>query len=130
VQSRIISISEGRGGTSLRAETKLLIERRDAVRYVVGLGVEFRWADRGGKSKEGKGYTRDVSPKGAYISSAEGPPVGAKLQIAFELSNDVPGLQPLGLDAEGTVLRVEPTSGKPGNRGFAVQMRRTRVLTR
>ena len=108
----------------------LLTERRNAIRYLVGLKVAFRWTDVHGLQKQADGRTRDVSPKGAYVLAANGPPRGAKIQIEFELSPEPRGPHALRLEAQGSVLRVEPANGRAEHSGFAVQLRRTRVLTR
>ena len=108
----------------------LLTERRNAVRYQVSLNVTFRWSDIHGLHKQADGQTRDVSPKGAYVLATSCPPRGAKVQIEFELSPDAHGSQALRLEGEGSVLRVEPANTRAQGQGFAVQLRRTRVLTK
>jgi hypothetical protein len=108
----------------------LLIEQRNAIRYVVGLKVAFRWTDPQGLSRQAEGGTRDVSPKGTYIWAASCPPRGAKVQIEFELSPEARGSQALRLEGQGSVLRAEPADSRAEHQGFAVQLRRTRVLTR
>jgi len=107
----------------------LLIERRNAIRYVVGLKVAFRWTDPQGLPRQAEGQTRDVSPKGTYVLAASCPPRAAKVQIEFELSPEAHGPQAL-LEGQGSVLRAEPANSRAENQGFAVQLRRTRVLTR
>jgi hypothetical protein len=108
----------------------LLIERRNAIRYVVGLKVAFRWTDPQGLPRQAEGRTRDVSPKGTYIWAADCPPRDAKVQTEFELSPEARGPQALRLEGQGSVVRAEPVNNRSEGRGFAVQLRRTRVLTR
>ena len=108
----------------------LLIERRAAIRYVVSLNVALRWTDPQGLPRKAEGRTRDVSPKGAYVLASDGPPRHAKVQIEFELSPEARGPQALRLEGQGSVLRVEPANSQTEHSGFAVQLRRTRVLTR
>jgi hypothetical protein len=108
----------------------LLIERRNAIRYVVGLKVAFRWTDPQGLPRQAEGRTRDVSPKGAYVLAPSCPPRDARVQIEFELSPEARGSQALRLEGQGSVLRAEPADSRTEHQGFAVQLRRTRVLTR
>jgi hypothetical protein len=108
----------------------LLTERRNAIRYVVSLKVAFRWTDFHGLRKQADGQTRDVSPKGAFVLATNCPPHRAKVQIEFELSPKANGSQGLRLEAEGSVLRAEHADGRAEDQGFAIQLRRTRVLAR
>lgn len=114
-----------------RADSSALpIEHRTAIRYAVSLNVAFRWTDPHGLPRQAEGRTRNVSPKGTYVLAADCPPRHAKVQIEFELSPEARGPQALRLEGQGSVLRVEPANGRAEHSGFAVQLRRTRVLTR
>ena len=130
MQKHVISTFEFDRAHQRADPNALLIERRNAIRYVVGLKVAFRWTDPQGLPRQAEGRTRDVSPKGTYVLAASCPPRQAKVQIEFELSPEARGPQALRLEGQGSVLRVEPANGRAEHSGFAVQLRRTRVLTR
>jgi len=130
VQTQPTSTFESVSHASRSASQGGVTEQRISIRYVVTLSVRFQWTDRTGTIRKAEGYTRNLSSKGAFISVAQCPAVGTSVQIAFQLSPGLSGSRPLHLDAEGLVLRIEPESSRPGNRGFAVEMRRTRVQMR
>lgn len=131
VQNRAISSVEIPAGTLPSAESKALpFEQRAAIRYEVKLRVEFRWTDGRGNSRKSEGLTENLSPKGAYVSAVECPSPNTKVQINFELSPSASESGSLWLEAQGSILRIEAASRASENRGFAVQLWRTRAQAR
>lgn len=131
MQNRPISTFEGQARLSQRAERKPLPhERRAAVRYGVRLRVELSWIDGGGSPRKSEGFTKNLSPKGAYVIAMECPPHDAKIQINFQLPPDASGSKHLWLEAQGSILRIESASEASEKRGFAVQLWRARTQAR
>ena len=60
-------------------------DSRKAVRYTLEARVLFTWTDRAGVPREGRGDTRNISPKGAYIATGNCPPRGALISLVIYL---------------------------------------------
>ena len=97
------------------------MERRNFVRYSLRLPTVFKWVDLLGEQQLGAGFTRDISPEGAFIFSSDAPAEGAEFSMEILLPSldelSVPGLR---LQAKGRVIRVELENQDPG---FAVSGR-------
>ena len=101
------------------------IELRKNYRYRLSAPVFFYWATPNGPPESGDGMTRDINTAGAYISSMELPPVGARVQMDIMLPNIMGGELGAHLTGEGLVLRVDPQNEKApstSESGFAVSM--------
>ncbi len=83
------------------------MENRNALRYPLRFPVIFKWHDCDEISRQGGGFTRDISTGGLFISSASAPPAGTPL--AFEVLLPPLEAKPknLKLQAEGRVARSE-----------------------
>jgi hypothetical protein len=97
-------------------------EFRTMVRHSLQARVVFHWNDQDGSQKAGRGRTRNISQKGAYVVSLEHPPKGAQVSLSIYLP-PLPGdTRVLSIEAKGKVLRVESklvAKDSPGW-GFAV----------
>jgi len=93
---------------------------RSAVRYELWAPVVFTWVDSTGAVQERRGYTRDISPKGAFVVSSACPPRGTSLEMSIYLSVASEHSRDVRIEAQGCVLRVEEeTEGR--ERGFSVR---------
>jgi hypothetical protein len=95
-------------------------DARRAVRYTLETQVIFSWSDTDGSSRESRGRTRDISPKGAYIIAASCPPLGASLAMSFYLPTLTGGSQTIQVRAQSRVLRID-SSGAGQCAGFSVE---------
>jgi hypothetical protein len=96
-------------------------EVRRQMRYPLRAHVAFEWAGRDGAHHGGKGYSRDVSERGAYVLARTYPSVGAsiRLEIRFPYRWDPVRANQIVMD--GRVVRVEFLLGGKSNWGFAVE---------
>lgn len=92
---------------------------RAAVRYKLHAEVVFHWLDTNGETRESRGRTRDVSPKGAFVFASECPPKGTPVEMDIDLPALSGEPRTLRIRADGCVLRVEPTSALVQSSGFA-----------
>lgn len=95
------------------------MESRRAPRYPVEAPVSFRWSEEG-RSRDGEGWTRDISENGVFVYSACCPPPGAHTQLEVVLP-------PLGgegriikIRMDAAVLRVCEESTRKEQFGFAL----------
>jgi uncharacterized protein YndB with AHSA1/START domain len=82
-------------------------ETRKAVRFPVKARVVYKWVDQAGTQHVGEGRTLNISERGALVSSHEGPPEGANLELTLFLppvSTNLPGVTVL---MDGRVVRIE-----------------------
>jgi PilZ domain len=95
---------------------------RATVRYALHTEVEFSWTGIDGVSRDGRGETRDVSQKGAYVVASSYPPKGAAVKIVISLPPALGTGKPLRMEAAARVVRVDPAGGPrdSGGCGFAV----------
>lgn len=104
---------------------------RTMVRYLLHARVVFRWNDDDGSQKAGRGQTRNISQKGAYVVSPERPPKGAHIYMNIYLP-PLPGdTRVLSIEAEGQVLRVESDTEADNSArwGFAVSNHQVTLST-
>ena len=85
--------------------TYLQVSPRDTARRSVGWGVTF-WRD----GTQHEGTLRDLSRGGFFIRTSVRQPVGARLEVSFDVPGDNPGRTVV---AEAIVVRIgrEPDSG-------------------
>ena len=69
------------GAAAITGETESRVERRNAIRYRMGVPANYRWSGRDKKRNLGAGTVRDMSLEGIFILSPACPPVGAKVDI-------------------------------------------------
>jgi hypothetical protein len=107
------------------------LDSRTAARYSLHARAVFQWNDQDGFQQVGRGHTRNISQKGAYIVSAELPPQGVSISLNIYLPTLAGDTRLLSLQAEGNVLRCElncerePSSGS----GFAISAQRVSLTT-
>jgi hypothetical protein len=104
-------------------------DARKTLRYEVRAHAVFRWVDRQGVSQECEGFTRDVSPKGAYIFASECPPRGTPMEMTIALPSAGKGTGNLHIRADCCVLRTEKVRAAQGTVGFSVQNSRVTLCT-
>lgn len=93
---------------------------RSAVRYALRAEVVITWTAQDGTTREARGYTRDISPGGAYVFSDVFPPVGRSVQLNVQLPM-LPGEARVPcVNVRGSVLRVDGI-GADAETGFAVR---------
>lgn len=92
-------------------------EHRKALRYVLQTSVVFSWIDRDGITQKGRGYTRDISTRGAYVNCSGCPPQGTSIAMSIYIPLLMGEGRFLRIQTEGCVLRVEPTIGVVGECG-------------
>ena len=97
---------------------------RAAVRYRLHAGVVFHWLDSGGLSRESRGYTRDISPRGTFVFASDCPPKGTPVALEIALPTFTGYPRPLRIRADGCVLRVEAVATKGRSGGFAATCQR------
>jgi hypothetical protein len=115
---------------------------RAALRYALQTDVAFHWVGVDGTSQDGRGQTRDISQKGAYVESsliqqsgqesgspsgllkwpANVPPNGATVKLSISLPAAVDTGKSVRMEAQGRVVRVERDREPRGSVrfGFAV----------
>ncbi len=81
-------------------------ELRHDNRFPVTASALFSWSFRG-TAGEGKGFTRDISIAGLYISTSDEVPVGSFISMELQLPPLNPKAQPLGLRTRGRVVRKD-----------------------
>jgi len=97
---------------------------RAAVRYKLHAGVVFHWLDTGGLSRESRGFTRDVSPKGAFVFASDCPPRGTLVEMIIDLPALTGEPRTLCIKADGCILRVDSAGVTGRSSGFAVACQR------
>jgi len=107
------------------------LDVRATVRYMLHARVVFHWNDNEGYQKVGRGHTRDISQKGAYIVSPERPPNGAQVSLNIYLPALAGDTRLLSLETQGQVLRVDSSNeaADPAGFGFAVSNHQVTLCT-
>jgi len=99
---------------------------RSAVRYALRAEVVFSWTAPDGTTQGGRGWTRDISPGGAFVFSALFPPQGCAVRLNIQLPM-LPGeVQVPCVEVRGRVLRLDK-AGAEAKRGFAVQNKKVTI---
>jgi hypothetical protein len=114
---------------SLNSNTLRVKDVRKAVRYSLEARVLFTWTDRAGVSRQGRGDTRNISPKGAYIVTPSCPPRGVLISLTIYLPMLEGETRIMSMETEGRVLRVEPPSISGDAGGFSMQHNRVALCT-
>jgi len=102
---------------------------RSAVRYALRADVVFSWVSPSGSEQQARGYTRDISPGGAYVFSETVPPLGCPLQLAIHLPMFADEKQAPSVRVRGHVLRAD-RNGRAIENGFAVQNQKVTLCGR
>jgi hypothetical protein len=99
---------------------------RKTVRYALKASVIFSWVDEEGVTRKGRGCTRDISTRGAYVLCSDRPPLGASIILNICIPLLIEENRILRIETEGRVLRVE-SMGEC--RGFSIQNDRVATFT-
>jgi len=89
--------------------------------------VNFEWLDGEGVRQQGRGLTRDISPKGLFIYSDSQPPAKADLQVEVFFASITGANTDLQLRTKALVLREEPATRRGEPHGFALLNRSCKV---
>jgi len=93
---------------------------RTTIRFPLEATVAFSWHDETGETQQGEGRTRDISEHGVFVYTQACPPVGITVRLRILLEDITDLAQPLRIQVEGHVLRVEEPTPERKNSGFAV----------
>jgi len=113
---------------SCRSARTSVKELRATVRYPLCARVVFSWRDESGHPREGRGCTRDISPKGAYVLASTGPPRGTSVAMNIYLPTVATGARNVRVEATDQVLRTDP-SGAGSCVGFSIRNERIVLCT-
>jgi hypothetical protein len=105
-------------------QEKLSTSRRRQIRYPLRNSVLYRW-ERDGVQQRGRGWTKDVSEEGIYVSSRNCPQEGDSVNLVFRLSrrsSEAPQLS-ARLEMQARVLRIDRDHTCGEDIGFAVLRR-------
>jgi hypothetical protein len=97
-----------------------LPSRRTHVRYPLRISIDYRWRDRYGTDRGGKGWTRNISEEGAFIQTQECPGEDENVNLFFRMRTPSPSKR---MTMEARVVRVERSVEEGLALGFAVQKR-------
>jgi hypothetical protein len=82
--------------------------------------ASFSWKDEEGIVHQGKGQTRNISEKGAFVEAAIVPPIGSSVELHFSL----PALSDSGRQMHvlhtGETIRLGGTEQAEHSGGFAI----------
>jgi len=100
------------------------VNGRTTLRYALQTEVAFSWCGSDGSSRNGRGKTRNLSQKGAFVECSTLPPNGVSVQMSISLPPPIEKGKSLKMEARGRVVRVEAGGERPGPHevgpGFAV----------
>ena len=123
----IILKADGRGSQKTTLNLGDCLERREQIRFGVHALVDFEWLDGEGVRQEGRGLTRDISPKGLFIYSDSQPLAKADLQVEVFFASVTGANTNLQLRTKALVLRGEPATRHGERHGFALLNRSCKV---
>lgn len=111
---------ESFGSPGLTNRTKASVQPRKHNRYSLKVPVIFSWEGTKDVRRQAVGITRFISLIGAFVSTANPPPLGAKVRLTCFLP-PVPGaVQTLQILGDGLVIRVERARDDKTRGGFEV----------
>ncbi len=96
------------------------MERRGCTRYRLSCQVRFSWANAQQQRFHGRGITRDISARGAFIFATVCPPAEVPVRVKIVTPPDQTDAPTIRLKGDAQVLRVEQAPGGQGQSGFAV----------
>lgn len=95
------------------------------MRYPLQLPATFSWEDELSIVRQGKGHTRNISEKGAFVDAVICPQIGSSVELHFSL----PALSGSGLamhvQHRGETVRLEGTGQEQHSVGFAITSHKT-----
>jgi hypothetical protein len=96
------------------------MEHRRAPRFVVRVPIIFEWQDESKTSRQGIGFTRDMSSYGVFAWCEEGcPPRHSEITVALLFHGIGLEAKPWHMQSTGRVLRVHDA---PQGKGFAATL--------
>ena len=91
------------------------IEKRKNQRYGLELSIAITWKDKSGRTRETVGWTRNISPAGAFIVCESPIGKGCTIDVRFDLPFAIGGSPQRSISASGKVVRnvtgVAPGAG-------------------
>jgi hypothetical protein len=94
--------------------------RRKAERFPLDVPVVFWWTDANGVHQQGQGRCYDLSERGAFVFASPCPQEGAQVGLRIPITQFPDAAQPLRMEMEGRVVRIENVRGSDGRAGFAI----------
>lgn len=101
------------GAAPIATESQSRVERRNAIRYRMGVPATYRWSGRDKKRNASAGTVRDMSLKGIFILSPVCPLIGANVDIEIGRPEQK-GQRRRSIKARMKVVRVEPNESASG----------------
>ena len=93
---------------------------RKAMRFPLDVHVVFWWTDVNGEHQQGDGRSCDLSELGAFVFASACPPEGAQVGVRIPITQFPDAAQPLRMEVEGRVLRIEEVRSGDRRDGFAI----------
>jgi hypothetical protein len=101
------------GGAPINSESQNRSERRNAIRYRMGVPASYRWSGREKKRSSSAGTVRDMSLEGIFILSPVCPLIGTKVDIEIGRSR-LRERQRRFIKARMKVVRIERNESAAG----------------
>ena len=95
------------------------------MRFPLDVSVVFWWTDVNGEHQQGEGRSCDLSELGAFVFASVCPPEGAQVGLRIPITQFPDVAQPLRMEVEGRVLRVEEVRSGHWRDGFAILTEQT-----
>jgi hypothetical protein len=103
----------------MQTADRINVEHRKHNRYRLVAPVIFSWRDARHAPHKGVGLTRVLSTHGAFVLTADSPPVKANIDLKVFLPRIGAGV-PMRFEGHGKVVRVEAVEHPYARAGFAV----------
>ena len=104
----------------MRETPERVAEQRKSVRYRLSASALFSWDGSDDQHATSEGITRDICVQGAYVYSANCPPLQSAVEIELLLPPLRGTIPTAAIKARGRVLRVEECTEDSSRQGFAV----------
>ncbi len=93
---------------------------RKAMCFPLDVPVVFWWTDVNGVHQQGEGRSYDLSELGAFVFASTCPPKGAQVGLRIPITQFPDVEQPLRMEMEGRIPRIEQVRSGDGRDGFAI----------
>ncbi|PYK93350.1 MAG: hypothetical protein DME36_09730 [Verrucomicrobia bacterium] len=90
------------------------------MRFPLDVPVVFWWTDTNGVHQQGEGRSCDISVLGAFVLARAYPPEGTQVGLRIPITQFPDVAEPLRMEMEGRVLRIEEVRSGEGRDGFAI----------
>jgi hypothetical protein len=95
------------------------------MRFPLDVPVVFWWTDANGGHQQGEGRCYDLSDLGVFVFASACPPEGAQVGLRIPITQFPDVAQPLRMEVEGRVLRIEQVRSGDRRDGFAILSEQT-----